>query len=82
MNTDNVRMNITIPKKLADALGKYAGTRKKSQCIAEALAAYISRKEKEELDKALEEGYRASAEESKSLAEEFASADLEGWDEY
>ncbi len=30
MNTDTVRMNITIPKELARALNKYAGPRKRS----------------------------------------------------
>ena len=82
MNTDTVRLNITIPRALAKALNAYAGPRKRSQCIAEALAFYISEKEREELEAALEEGYRAASEEGSGLAEEFEAADLEGWDEY
>ena len=82
MNTDTVRMNITIPKTLAKALNEYAGPRKRSQCIAEALALYIRVKEKEELETALEEGYRAASEEGSGIAGEFEAADLEGWDEY
>lgn len=37
---------------------------------------------KDELEKQLEEGYRATAKESIELAREFEAADLEGWDEY
>ena len=82
MNTDTVRLNITIPKELARALSKHAGPRKRSQCIAEAVRRYIDEKEKEDLEKALEEGYRATTRESTALAKEFEYADLEGWDEY
>lgn len=82
MDTDTVRMNITVPKELAQALSKYAGPRKRSQCIVEAVRKYIEEKEKEDLEKALEEGYRATAGESSALAKEFEYADLAGWDEY
>ena len=37
MNTDTVRLNITIPKELARTLDKFAGSRKRSRFIAEAV---------------------------------------------
>ena len=82
MNTDSVRLNITISQELARALNELAGSRKRSQFIAEALKREISQRRKEELDRTLEEGYRATARESAALAKEFERADLEGWDDY
>ncbi len=44
-------------------------------------AGYIRQMKKGELEKQIEEGYRATAKESIALAREFEAADLEGWDE-
>ena len=82
MNTETVRLNITIPKDLAQALNKLTGPRKRSQFIAEAVKQRIEQKEKEELKKILEEGYRATARENLTISKAFEAADLEGWDEY
>ena len=82
MNTETVRLNITIPKDLAQALNRLTGNRKRSQFIAEAVKQRIEQKEKEELEKILEEGYRATARENLAITKEFESADLESWDEY
>ncbi len=82
MNTDTVRLNITIPKELAQALNKFAGNRKRSRFIVEAVRKQIDQKRKEELEEVLEEGYRVTAKESSALAKEFEGADLEGWDDY
>jgi len=82
MNTETVRLNITIPKDLAQALNRLTGPRKRSQFIAEAVKQRIEKKEKEELKKILEEGYRATARENLAITKEFESADLDGWDEY
>ena len=82
MNTETVRLNITIPKDLAQAGNRFTGPRKRSQFIAEAVKQRIEKKEKEELKKILEEGYRATARENLAITKEFESADLEGWDEY
>jgi len=82
MNTETVRLNITIPKDLAQALNRLTGHRKRSQFIAEAVKQRIEQKEKEELEKILEEGYRATARENLAITKEFESADLESWDEY
>ena len=77
-----VRMNITIPEELANQLNKLTDPRKKSQFIAEALRQRIERLRYEELQRALEEGYKARKQESHFIAKEFEVIDLEGWDEY
>ena len=77
-----VRMNIIIPEELAQQLDKLVGRRKKSRFIAETLKQRIDKIKSEELQKTLEEGYRTRKEESHTIAKEFESADLEGWDEY
>ncbi len=82
MNAETVRLNITIPKDLAHALNKFAGPRKRSQFIAEAVRQQIEKKEKDGLEKILEEGYRASAQEGLAITKEFEVADLEGWHDY
>lgn len=82
MSTDIVRLNITLPRDLARALDECAGPRKRSQFIAEAIRERVKRKQKRELDRILEEGYRAVAKEDLAVAREFEVADLEGWDEY
>ncbi len=82
MNTDNVRLNVTIPKDLFVALSKHAGPRKKSQFIAQAIRKQIEQEQRQALDMALEEGYRNRKEESIGIANEFAATDLEGWDDY
>ena len=77
-----VRMNITVPEELAQQLDKLIGPRKKSHFITETLKEKIEGIQNEELQKMLEEGYKVRKQESQSIAEEFESADLEGWDEY
>ena len=82
MNTETVRLNITIPKDLAQALKRLTGPRKRSQFVAEAVRERIEKQQKDDLMKVLEEGYRAGAKESLALSREFDVVDLEGWDEY
>ena len=82
MNTETVRLNITVPKDLAQAINRFAGPRKRSQFIAEAVKQQIEKKEKQELEKILEEGYRAIAKESLAITKEFEASDLEDWYEY
>ena len=77
-----VRMNITMPEELAQQLDKLIGPRKKSHFITETLKERIERIQDEELQKMLEDGYKVRKKESQSIAEEFESADLVGWDEY
>jgi len=82
MNTEMVRLNVTIPKDLFIALNEHVGPRKKSRFIAHAIQKQIKQIQKQALDKALEEGYRKTRQESLAIADEFANADLEGWDDY
>ena len=82
MNTDPVRLNITLPKKLVQSLDKLAGPRKRSRFIAEALENQIKQYDEAKLEKLLTEGYRATEKEDVALAKEFEAVDLEGWDEY
>ncbi len=77
-----VRLNITIPNELASQLDKLVGPRKKSHFIAEALRQRIVEIQEQKLNQILEEGYKARKQESLSIAKNFESADLEGWDEY
>jgi len=82
MNTETVRLNITLQKDLVQALDKLTGPRKRSHFISKAIELSIQKAEKEKIEKLLEEGYRATKQESLDLAKEFEDLDLEGWDEY
>jgi len=75
-----VRINITLPQDLVVELKKIAGTRKKSLFIAKTLQEKIARIKADEIQRLLEEGYKARREESRAIAKEFEAVDLEGWD--
>jgi metal-responsive CopG/Arc/MetJ family transcriptional regulator len=80
MNT--VRLNITLPKELAQQLDKLVGPKKKSRFITETLRERMEKIQNDQLQKLLEEGYKAAKKESLAIAKEFEPADLEGWDKY
>ena len=82
MRTETVRINVTLPRELIESVNQIAGPRSRSRLISESLREYIRRIKQDELEKQLEEGYRAMAKENIALAEEFVAVDLEGWDEY
>ncbi len=82
MNTGTIRMNITLPRYLVEALDIVAGARKRSHFISEAVRLRIQQLEKEQLETALIAGYQASKQEGLDIAEEFENIDAEGWDEY
>jgi metal-responsive CopG/Arc/MetJ family transcriptional regulator len=82
MEADNVRLNITLPRDVARRLDMFAEPRKRSRFISEAIRRRIKQIEEQELERLLEEGYRAGRKESLSLAKEFEAIDLEGWHEY
>jgi len=77
-----IRMNITIPEQLALKLDRLVSPRKKSKFIVESLEECIHRRERQELNMKLKEGYKARRSEGIRIAEEFQEVDLEGWDEY
>ena len=68
MYTDNVRMNITLPKDLAASLNEMAGPRKRSRFIVQALRMMIDQVKKTEMDLQLTEGYRAGKNENLKIA--------------
>jgi metal-responsive CopG/Arc/MetJ family transcriptional regulator len=82
MHTENVRLNIILPKDQVESLNQIAGPRNRSRIISESIREYIVQRKKVELEKQLEEGYRATAKENIALVKEFEAVDLEGWDEY
>ena len=82
MHSETVRINIILPKDLVESLNQIAGPRNRSRLISESIREAIRQREKAELEKQLEEGYRASVKENVAFAKEFETVDLEGWDEY
>jgi len=82
MNTENVRLNITLPKDLVHLIDQMSGPRKRSLFIAEAVQLKVRQAKKEALEKKLAEGYRAGYTQSRKIANEFEAIDLEGWDDY
>jgi metal-responsive CopG/Arc/MetJ family transcriptional regulator len=82
MDIETVRLNVTLPKGLVEAMNRVAEPRKRSRFIAEAVRQKIEQKERDEMGTILVEGYRAAAKKSRALAKEFENADLEGWDDY
>jgi metal-responsive CopG/Arc/MetJ family transcriptional regulator len=77
-----VRLNITLPDDLARRVNEVAGPGRKSHFIAETLQRRLQEIKDQELQDVLAEGYQARSEEASSLAREFESVDLEGWDGY
>ena len=82
MSTENVRLNITLPKDLVHLIDQMSGPRKRSLFIAEAVQLKVRQAKKEALEKKLAEGYRAGYNQSREMASEFEAIDLEGWDDY
>jgi len=82
MNTDNIRLNITLPKDLVHLIDQMSGPRKRSLFIAEAVQLKVRQVRKEALEKKLIEGYRAGYNERQKMASDFEAIDLEGWDDY
>ena len=80
MNT--VRLNITLPKEIAQQLDNLAGPKKKSLFITETLRQRMEKIQNEQLQILLKEGYKSTRQESLAIAKEFEPLDLEGWDEY
>lgn len=82
MNTDSVRLNITLPKDLVAALNRVTEPGQRNRFITESLKERLVRLEKTDLERKLVEGYQAAAREGLEITNEFLAADLENWDEY
>lgn len=77
-----VRLNITLPEDLVRQLDNLVGPRKKSRFITETLRQRIEKMKNDQIQKLLEEGYKARKTESLAITKEFEPIDLEAWDEY
>ncbi len=82
MNTQMVRLNISLPSFIAEELDKFSLPRKRSQFVAEAIKLRIKQLKEKKRIKLLEEGYKASNAEGLQLTKEFESVDMKNWDEY
>lgn len=67
---NKVRLNITLPKNVANMLNK---VKNKSAFIAEAIKERVERKRRTQVMEALREGYKASREEDKIISDEWDS---------
>ncbi|MBN1663571.1 MAG: ribbon-helix-helix protein, CopG family [Deltaproteobacteria bacterium] len=82
MNTETVRLNITLPKDLVAALNRLAGRRQRNRFITDSVKERLAYLEKIELENRLAEGYQAAVREGAAITKDFEAVDLEGWDEY
>ncbi len=64
MDTETVRLNVTLPKGLVEAMNRVTEPRKRSRFVAEAVRQKIEQKEKEEMESLLVEGYQTAAKEN------------------
>lgn len=82
MESESIRLNITLPKSIVTAMEKFTAPRKRSQFIAKAILERIEKQKKEKLEELLIEGYQARKKENVKISSDFEIADIEGWDEY
>jgi len=82
MNTEKVRLNITLPVELVRELTEMTEPRKRSQFIADSVAFRIKQFKDEKRDALLTEGYQAEKEEAIKITKEFEGLDVHGWDDY
>jgi metal-responsive CopG/Arc/MetJ family transcriptional regulator len=72
-----VRMNITIPDRIAEKLSKFNN---KSRFIAAAVEEKISAQEKKQMMEQLLQDYKKMAVEEKALMKDWQAVDVEGWE--
>jgi len=82
MKSETIRLNITLPSALAKKLKRISGPRKQSQFVADAVEQRIEQLKKQQMEKTLTEGYKATSKEGLAITKEFESVDLEDWDAY
>ena len=76
MNTEKVRLNITLPVELVRELSEITEPRKRSQFIADSVAFRIKQINEKKKDALLTEGYQAEKEESIKITKEFKELDI------
>ena len=82
MAAETTRLNITLPAALAKELKRITVPRKQSQFVAEAVEQRIKKLKKQQLEKVLAEGYKATSKDGLEITKEFESVDLEDWDAF
>jgi len=70
------RLNITIPKKVSEAIEVYEN---KSKFITEAITEKIEKEAEEKLDRKLTEGYKQEYNSDQKTNSEWEDVTLEGW---
>ena len=80
--SDKEKVTLTLPSEVMDAVRERAEPRGYSKFIAEAVTYYIREQQRLALRERLIEGYQASAERDRALAEEWWSLEDEVWPEY
>ncbi len=79
MGTTRRKVNFTIPADVAEKLRAMVGQRRRSSFVAQAIRDRLTQLERQELERALIEGYLARREEDAVLNREWEAATLEGW---
>ena len=79
--SQKVKVTLTLPSEVMDAVREEAEPRGHSKFIAEAVTYYIQEQRRSALRERLIEGYQASAERDRALAEEWRPLEDEGWPE-
>jgi metal-responsive CopG/Arc/MetJ family transcriptional regulator len=71
MNSNTIRLNITLPHSLVSSLDAVAGHRKRSQFIARAVQEKIEQIKSEKMAALLKEGYQTQQAASRAIVKEF-----------
>jgi metal-responsive CopG/Arc/MetJ family transcriptional regulator len=79
--SQKVKVTVTLPSEVMDAVREEAEPRGYSKFIAEAVTYYIEEQRRSALRERLIAGYQDSAEHDRALAEEWRHAEEETWRE-
>ena len=79
--SQKVKVTVTLPSEVMDAVREEAEPRGYSQFIAKAVTYYIEEQRRSALRERLIAGYQAGAEHDQALAEEWRDAEEETWRE-
>lgn len=79
---NNGKIEIALPKELADKVHELAEPGKENELIAEALKVFFEHQRREALRVELIAGYQAMADESIAIAEAWLPLGQEAWERY
>ncbi len=80
--SQKVKVTLTLPTEVMDAVRREASPRGYSKFIAEAVVYFIEERRRRALRERLIAGYRARAGRDQALAEEWRPLEEEVWEEY